>query len=176
MTDGFDEAYRRVGGDPELDQEFIKSVMYESDVGNIPSSLPVIAEHLGISTEQWSQAVNRDRGINYDLLEYIKELKKDYKIAMLSNIGSAGVRRFFPDGLLEQHFDPIIESGVIGFAKPEPRAYEVTVDRLGVRLDECIFTDDRQDYVDGAIAVGMKAVLYQNLDKFKKDLGQLLEG
>ena len=93
---------------------------------------------------------------------------------MLSNIGSAGVRRFFPEGLLEQDFDPIVESGVVGWAKPEPQAYEITADRLGVRLGECVFIDDRQEYVDGAVAVGMKGILYQNLPQLQKELEPLL--
>jgi HAD superfamily hydrolase (TIGR01509 family) len=174
ITDGFEDAYRRMGGDPEQDKEFIRAAMRKSDTGQVPTSIPLIAEHLGIADEVWHDAVNDGRVINHELLEYVKELRGTYKIAMLSNIGSAGVRRFFPENFLEQHFDEIVESGVIGFAKPEARAYEVTADRLGVRLDECVFTDDRQEYIDGAVAVGMRAFLYEGVEKLKKDLEKIL--
>jgi putative hydrolase of the HAD superfamily len=174
ITDGFDDAYRRAGGDPDSDRGFIIEAMYKSDSGEIPTSLPLIAKRLGISEKEWHETVNNGRVINYELLEYVNELKKKYKTAMLSNIGSAGVRRFFPDGLLEKHFDVIIESGVIGFAKPEARAYEITADKLGVRLDECIFTDDRPNYIEGAQHVGMQTILFENFEKFKSDLEKLL--
>lgn len=174
ITDGFDDAYRRAGGDPDLDRGFITDVMYKSDSGEIPTSLPLIAKRLGISEKSWHETVNNGRMVNYELLECVSELKNKYKTAMLSNIGSAGVRRFFPEGLLEKYFDPIIESGVIGYAKPEARAYEITADRLGVRLDECLFIDDREVYIEGAQHVGMKTILYENFDKFKKDLEVVL--
>lgn len=175
ITDGFDEAYRAAGGDPDRDREFIRTTMHRSDSGEIPTSLPVIAAHLGITTDEWSQIINGGRVINYELLAYVKELQRYYKTAMLSNIGSAGVRRFYPEGLLEEHFDPIIESGVIGWAKPEPQAYEITADRLGVRLDECVFIDDRPEYVDGANAVGMRGILYTGLKQLVVELEHVLQ-
>ncbi len=175
ITDDFDDAYRRMGGDPDKDSEFIRTTMLKSDSGEIPTSVPVIAKHLGLADLDWHDALNGGRIINYELLEYVKELGSKYKIAMLSNIGSAGVRRFFPVGLLEQYFDPVVESGVIGFAKPEARAYEITADKLGVRLDECLFIDDRPEYIEGAQHVGMKTILFNNFENFKSDLENVLE-
>lgn len=174
ISDGFDDAYRRAGGDPDKDRHFIKDVMYQSDSGRIPTSIPVIAARLGINNDEWKQIADDGRKINYSLLEFILELKKDYQIAMLTNVGSAGVRRFFPEGLLEKYFNPIVESGVIGFAKPEARAYEITADKLGVRLDECVFIDDRPEYVEGAQHVGMKTILYTDFQSFKKELENVL--
>ena len=66
--------------------------------------------------------------------------------------------------VLEQHFDVILESSKIGFAKPEARAYEIAATELGVRLDECIFIDDREHYLEGAAHVGMKTVLYTDVE------------
>jgi putative hydrolase of the HAD superfamily len=174
ITDGFDDAYRRAGGDPDLDRGFITDAMYKSDSGEIPTSLPLIANRLGISEHAWHEIVNNGRIINYELLEYVNLLKKKYRTVMLSNIGSAGVRRFFPEGLLEKHFDQIIESGVIGFAKPEARAYEIAADAVGVRLDECVFTDDRPEYIEGAQHVGMQTILFENFEKFKIELEKIL--
>lgn len=174
ISDGFDDAYRNAGGDPEVDSEFIKDVMLKSNRGEVSTSVPLIAQRLGLKEEEWHRIVNDGRAINYELLEYVGELRDKYQTAMLSNVGYAGVRRFFPEGLLERFFDPIVESGVIGYAKPEASAYEITADKLDVRLDACIFIDDRQDYIDGAVAVGMKAILYQNLSQLKSDITKLL--
>jgi FMN phosphatase YigB (HAD superfamily) len=174
ISDDFDDAYRSVGGDPDKDRDFITQAMHDSNSGKIPSSLAVMAEHLGITEESWHDAVNGGRVINHQLLKYAAKLKKNYKIAMLSNIGSAGVHRFFEPGILEKYFDPVVESGKIGYAKPEARAYETVADLLDVRLDECVFIDDRQEYIDGAIAIGMHAILYENLPQLKQELGKIL--
>jgi FMN phosphatase YigB (HAD superfamily) len=169
-------AYTAMGGDVEKDAEFIRSVQQAADKGLIPNARPVISQHLDISVEEWSKALNDASSIDYELLDYILELKKKYKIGMLSNIGVGGLERWFEPGFLEKYFEVMVASGDIGFAKPEARAYEVIADRLGVRTDECVFTDDRQECVEGGQSVGMKAILYTSLDKFKKDLGKILNG
>src|SRR6185369_3482431 len=96
-----------------------------------------------------------------ELLEYIAELRTQYKIGMLSNIGRGGLERRFAPGELDRYFDVVVVSGDIGYAKPEAEAYEITADRLGVRLDECVFTDDREGYCEAARGVGMQAISYQ---------------
>lgn len=80
----------------------------------------------------------------------------------------------FEPGFLERHFDAVAASGDIGYAKPEPEAYEIITERLGVRLDESVFIDDRQEYIDGALAVGMRALLFTSNKKLQQDLAPLL--
>nr|MDQ3093633.1 HAD-IA family hydrolase [bacterium] len=82
--------------------------------------------------------------------------------------------QIFGEGFLENYFEEIIASGDIGYAKPEANAYEYVADKLGVRLDECVFTDDRPEYIEGAIGVGMLTILYSNFEQFKKDLAEIL--
>jgi len=76
--------------------------------------------------------------------------------------------------VLDTYFDAVVASGDIGFAKPEARAYETVADMLDVRLDECVFIDDREIYVEGANAVGMKGVLFTSLKQLKQDLSGIL--
>lgn len=174
-TDSFDEAYRSMGGDPDKDREFILEVQSASNSGRISSSVPIVAKRLGIDPDEWMQANLSAGSVDLELLKYIQGLKKVYKIGMLSNVGSGGlVPRFFEPGFLEQYFDDVVTSSNIGFAKPEAQAYEISAARLDVRLDECIFVDDRQEYVDGATATGMKSVLYRSFQDLKMQLQNIL--
>lgn len=175
LVDTFDLVYQRFGGDVAADKEFIIQTLYDSNSGRIPSSISVFAKHLGVSDDIWRQAIGDGSTINQDVLDYALELRKKYKTAMLSNIGSGGLERMFEPGLLSKYFEVSVASGDIGFAKPEPQAYEITADRLGVRLNECIFIDDRQDYVDGAIGVGMQALLFTSTQQLKRDLVDILK-
>ncbi len=173
-SDEFGLVYEHFGGDLEKDAEFIEGTFFRASKGQIESGIPEIAERLGITPEDWRSYQDNIRGFNEDLLVYIKELKKSYKIGMLSNIGKRGLAKNMDYSVLEDHFDSIVESAKIGFAKPEARAYEVAAERLGVRLDECVFTDDRPTYIDGATAVGMKAILFEKTKQFIADLEKLL--
>jgi HAD superfamily hydrolase (TIGR01509 family) len=133
------------------------------------------AELIGISVAELRQRVNNGEIKNYDLLAYIKDLRKIYKTAVLSNVSRDGFWRRFTANELEPYFDSIILSGEIGYAKPEARAYEVAADTLGIRLDACLMIDDREDYCQGAQGVGMQAVLYTSLPNLQQDLVRILQ-
>ena len=129
---------------------------------------------LGISHEDFIKRKYSGETRNDQLLSYILELKKKYKTAMLSNVSNQGLMRRFDGSELDKYFDVVVASGEIGFAKPEPQAYEITADKLGVRLNECVFIDDRQEYCDGARGVGMQAIQYTTFAQLKKDLAKIL--
>lgn len=177
FQDNFGPLYEHFGGDLEKDKEFISDVMHNACKGDTSDGSQQIVGHLGITLDQWNESRNEmdNAGFDHDLLNYIKVLKKSYKVGMLSNVGSDGLRKYMDYSVLEDHFEVIVESAKIGFAKPEARAYETAADELGVRLDECIFIDDRQEYIEGAMHVGMKTILYADLKSLKKEIADCHE-
>lgn len=175
ITDTLESAYTSLGGDFKKDLPKIRKILHAADSGKIASSHPAMGKLLGVSAATYATAVSAGRQIDHELLDYINSLRKKYKTAMLSNIGKGRLPEIFGQGFLEQYFDEVVASSDIGYAKPEASAYEIVADRLGVRLDECVFTDDRPEFVDGAVAVGMQAILYQNLEQFKVGLSKILE-
>ena len=55
-------------------------------------------------------------------------------------------------------FDERVYSCVEGTRKPEPRIYEIALERLGVEPAEAVFLDDFAAMVEGARELGMAAV------------------
>lgn len=155
----------------------LRDIIQASNRGLIEPQLASsqVADILGVSYEQYRQQIADGEIKNQELLEYIAAgLRPRYKTALLSNIGAGSLARRFEAAELERYFDVVVASGDIGFAKPEARAYEITAERLGVRLDECVFTDDRDGYCEGAQAVGMHAILFESNLQFRRDLEALL--
>lgn len=112
---------------------------------------------------------------NKELLDYIKQLKNRYKVAILSNISCIeSLYDRFTQEEIENLFDEVVASGEIGFAKPQAQAYEKVADKLGVHLDECIMIDDCEDYCMAAKSVGMKSVLYQSVQQTKRQIDNYL--
>lgn len=167
-------AYKKLGGDLERDEQFLRDTVAQANAGLIPSASTVIARHLGITENEWRQTVHHSSVIDQEVLDYIKELRKSHKTAMLSNVARGGLEIWFEPGQLDEYFDVTIGSGDIGFAKPEPEAYEITADKLDVRLEECVMIDDRLELCEGAQSVGMKAIMYKNLKQLKRELSPLL--
>lgn len=168
-------AYEALGGDFAADHEFVTALMYRSNTGQIKGAGPYLAEKLGVSKAVWKQKVKELSGIDQKVLDYAMELKKTFKTGLLSNMRKGGLDIWFEPGFLDPYFDVMVCSGDIGYAKPEPEAYEIVADKLGMRLDECVFIDDRQDYVDGARAVGMKGVLFFSSTQLRDDLSVILK-
>jgi putative hydrolase of the HAD superfamily len=55
-------------------------------------------------------------------------------------------------------FDTVVDATYTGILKPDPRAYELCLERLGFPAAACVFVDDQKRNIDGAVAVGMRTV------------------
>lgn len=159
---------------PDVAEAIVKSVTLSSKgVIDAQTSRMEVADLLGLTMDEYIDKIRTGEVKNVQLLSYIKQLAKDYKIGLLSNVLKGGLEvRFTSDEL--SVFDAVVSSGDIGYAKPEAQAYEITAERLGVRLNECVMIDDREDYCSGAIGVGMQAIQYQSFDQLKSELGKLI--
>jgi putative hydrolase of the HAD superfamily len=59
-----------------------------------------------------------------------------------------------------RYFRTLVFSGDLGCAKPDPQIFKTLVTRLGAEPGDCLFFDDRQVNIDGAIAAGLRANLW----------------
>ncbi|MBN2712893.1 MAG: HAD family phosphatase [Planctomycetes bacterium] len=57
-----------------------------------------------------------------------------------------------------------------GATKPARECYLAAAEKVGCLPEECFFTDDLAANIDGAIAAGMDAVIFENADKLEQDL------
>jgi putative hydrolase of the HAD superfamily len=76
------------------------------------------------------------------LLDYIRELKKSYKIGMLSNVANNWIRDYFLTEDEQALFDEMIMSFEVGMTKPDPRIFLLACDRLRVGPHEAVLVDD----------------------------------
>nr|WP_269778537.1 HAD-IA family hydrolase [Microlunatus antarcticus] len=60
----------------------------------------------------------------------------------------------------ERLFDPMVISGEIGVAKPDPAYFHHAVQRLALPAAQVLFVDDVQANVDSALTVGLAAHLF----------------
>ena len=167
-----DELYRR---DPEGARE-VDQLIRAANLGIIDSreANESVAALFGLTIEEYRARINSGEVRNTPLFDYIAELKKTYKTAMLSNISVSGLNKRFSAEELRTYFDTVVTSGESGFAKPSPEIYEITADRLGVRCDESVFIDDREVFVEAARAVGMQGIVFTGLEQLQKKLSTLI--
>lgn len=112
---------------------------------------------------------------NHQLLTYIAELHKSYKIGLLSNISSDWITKTLLDDAEQACFDTFVLSYQVGMVKPDPRIFALVCERLGVELHEAVMVDDRHDFVEAAKGQGMGGIEYRNFQDFITELHPLLD-
>jgi putative hydrolase of the HAD superfamily len=103
---------------------------------------------------------------NPPMIRYLGELRgRGLRTALLTN----NVREWEPLWRaklpeLDDIFEVVVDSAAVGMRKPERRIYELTLQRLGgdLRAEECLFVDDIEVNCEGARALGMTAVRYDD--------------
>jgi epoxide hydrolase-like predicted phosphatase len=118
---------------------------------------------------------------NGEMIELMRELKASgLTMALLTN----NVREWEPlwRSMLpvDEIFEEIVDSAFVGCRKPEARIYELTLERIGMRAEECIFIDDLHPNCEGAEAIGMSAVHFrdneQAIGEIRAALGASAQG
>ena len=69
-----------------------------------------------------------------------------------------------------QQFDHLTFSAEVGLIKPDAAIYEHSLRGIGVPASEALFVDDKEPNVQGARAVGMRAIRFQSVGQFAEDL------
>ncbi|HSS41394.1 MAG TPA: HAD family phosphatase [Solirubrobacterales bacterium] len=100
---------------------------------------------------------------NEEMIALMHELKASgLKMAMLTN----NVREWEPlwRSMLpvDEIFEEIVDSAFVGCRKPEARIYELTLERIGMPAEACLFIDDLEPNIEGAEAAGMRAVHFRD--------------
>ena len=103
--------------------------------------------------------------------EYVKQLKdKGFRIFGLSNWSIETfslVRPVYP--VLDLMEDMVI-SGVEHVMKPDPRIFELALQRFGIKAEETVFVDDNPKNVAAANALGITGILFEGKEKLEKEL------
>lgn len=100
--------------------------------------------------------------LNVELTDYFRGLRPRYRTGIISNSFVGAREREQELYRFHEIADPIIYSHEVGIAKPDPRIYELTCERMGVQPGEMIFLDDAEACINGAQAVGIHGILFRD--------------
>ena len=71
---------------------------------------------------------------------------------------------------LLRHFHAYVLSYKVRSMKPAPAIYQVAIEEAQCLPNECFFTDDIQENIDGALAMGIDAVLFESGTQIEAEL------
>ena len=174
-----DLGYDKELGDELCDAIFHDPVWGDMDKGiymNYLEALPVFIEHhphlekeiRSFFTPDWYEVYTLKRDTERILYNWVYDQGLD--IYILSNYSADGftyIEKKYPffrkaKGRVVSAFEKLV--------KPQPEIYRLLMDRYGLKADECVFIDDYQVNVDGAIAVGMNSFRFTGPEDARQKL------
>ena len=112
--------------------------------------------------------------VDPEVLALVREVRQRVPVGLLTNATSRLDSEL--DALaLATEVDVVCNSWEVGVAKPEPRAFTLAAERMGVAPDECFFTDDRPENAEAAARAGMLAHHYTDVAGLRRALAPVLE-
>jgi epoxide hydrolase-like predicted phosphatase len=163
----------------------------EDVVFNGPSGLPAALGELS-AEQHWSSVAKTlqiaeteipsfqdafwggDR-MDSQLVDHIRSLKGRYRTALLSNAWS-DLREYLENRWkIANAFDLMVISAEVGLAKPDPRIYQLILERLQVPAQAAIFLDDMAENVEAAQSVGLTGIHFRSADQALTELEQILD-
>jgi putative hydrolase of the HAD superfamily len=103
---------------------------------------------------------------NERMLDFMRGLRdQGYKLGICTN----NVREWEPlwraKVPVDEIFSVVVDSAFVGARKPEPRIYEITLERLGVPAQAALLIDDIELNCTAARDLGLRAVWFRDTDQ-----------
>jgi len=148
--------------------------LFELETGRISEGAFFTAIEAELSAERGSAVAFDGFGERYfshlrpneRMIEYMRELgERGYKMAICTNNIREWEARWRAMLPVDEIFDVVVDSAFVGSRKPEPRIYEITLERLGASAETTLFIDDVEVNCDGARRLGIEAIRFRSTEQ-----------
>ena len=147
------------------DNGFISRREYMEEAGRL----------IGKPPQEIRRLINQQEVRNPEMLAYVKELRKSYRTALLSNVGRGSIERLFTVEELDGLFDAVVLSSEVGMTKPSLEIYQHAAARLDMTPEECIMIDDIPFNVEGAQMAGMHGAVFTDIESCKREVAAIIK-
>ena len=114
---------------------------------------------------------------NAPMVDLMRELQgRGLRMALLTNNVREWESRWRTMVPIDEIFELVIDSAFVGCRKPEPRIYEILLERLGVEAQGCLFVDDVEVNCDAARELGMTAVHFRENEQAIAEVRAAVDG
>jgi putative hydrolase of the HAD superfamily len=111
---------------------------------------------------------------NPTMVEWLRQVHSSgVKTALLSNMPHDMVRHVRQQFDWLDQFDHLTFSTEVSLIKPDAAIYQHSLRGVGVAASEALFVDDKEPNVEGARAVGLRALRFLSVEQLRSDLQEL---
>lgn len=129
---------------------------YESDIREVMRRTPECIHRMPYA-ETW--------------VKYLKS--RGYNLYILSNYSHYMVEKNKKEMPFLKYMDGVMFSCDVNMLKPEHQIYENLLETFGLKADECVFIDDREENCQGARNVGIQAIQFTGFRQVTAELEKM---
>lgn len=166
----FDAAVARVDPDGQAQTGGLSEAEMRNRYAQVLALSPADADELMADVWDWYCGE-----LDEQLVAYARRLRSRVKTGILSNSADGARREETRRYGLPDLVDDIVYSHEVGIAKPDPAIFSLACSRLEVKPSEAVLIDDVAANVDGAVQVGLNAVLHESTPATIAAVDALLE-
>ena len=112
----------------------------------------------------YKEAYSKNKRLNYELIKFIKNLKKDYLLICLTDTNRLHLESHKQQGIIKL-FDKCFTSFNLKRRKQQRGTFQKILKRLDIAPKETLFIDDNQTNINIAKSVGIKTILFKDNQK-----------
>lgn len=131
-----------------------------------------IAKKLNIKPEELRRLVIETFPVDKRMVDVINKTKVNYTNVLFSNQIKDWIEQVVKDNKLENSFDYVINSYIVGARKPDKEIFLEALKRTSSKPEEVLFIDDSIENIEAAKKMGINVIHFINfeqfLDEFKK--------
>ena len=122
--------------------------------------------HREVDLADFGERYFADLTPNAELIDYMRGLRtRGYRMAICTNNVREWEARWRAMLPVDEIFEVVVDSAFVGVRKPEPRIYELTLERLGVSAAEALLLDDIELNCTAARELGLSAVWFRDTEQ-----------
>lgn len=112
--------------------------------------------------------------------------KRDYAIPWIQELKEKGLKVYYLSNFSKKaerecahtlDFIPYTDGGILSYAekiiKPDPKIYQLLIDRYGLVPEKCVFLDDKEENCQGAERSGIHAIRFTTKEAAIEELKKL---
>ncbi|MCX6791168.1 MAG: HAD family hydrolase [Candidatus Gribaldobacteria bacterium] len=161
--------------DHEVEKKVGRILMLEP-IKDLKTQVIQLLEELGIKYNEVLVAdvmdILADKYVNYNkfydgTLEVLSKLKQNYKLGLITNTTDIAFEPLRKKYKFDEIFDEIIASYEVGLIKPDPKIFELALEKLAVKPREALMVGDNPvDDLGGCMRVGIRGLMLDNKNKY----------
>ena len=113
------------------------------------------------------------RGDIPDTVELLYKLKPNYRLFGLTNWSAETFPYALENYSFFSEFEGIVVSGTEKLIKPDPKIYQLLLERYQIDASKSVFIDDNVKNIIAASELGIKAIHFKNADQLATELMEM---